>query len=200
MRKKEILVASLIIIVALLLTGYGLFQISKLRTFQFFGEIVSRGNTNEKVVAFTFDDGPTKYTEEILHTLNEKHVKATFFVQGSELEKHIQEGKDIVAAGHELGNHTYSHNRMWLKSQKFIADELERTNRLIREAGHDGSIYFRPPYGKKLFGLPWYLSQNNIKTITWDVEPDTYGTTTDFLVSYTLKNTKPGSIILLHPL
>jgi chitin deacetylase len=172
---------------------------SKSRTFQFFGEIVSRVETNKKIVALTFDDGPTEYTKDVLNTLEEKNIQATFFVMGSELEKNQEIGETIALAGHELANHTYSHQRMWFKSQAFIADEIEKTNAHIRETGYKGNIHFRPPYGKKLFLLPWYLRQHNIKTITWDVEPDSFGSDADFLVKYTLDNTKPGSIILLHP-
>lgn len=193
------MIASFVLILLLLITGYGLFQISKSRTFQFFGEIVPRIETNEKVVALTFDDGPTEYTQDVLNTLKDKDIKATFFVMGSELEKRPQIGKAIALAGHELANHSYSHHRMWFKSQAFIADEIEKTNILIRETGYKGDIHFRPPYGKKIVGLPWYLSQHNIKTIMVDVEPDTYGSDADFLVEYALENTKPGSIILLHP-
>src|SRR5690606_30411798 len=71
---------------------------------------------------------------------------------------------------------------------------------LIRDAGYTGDITFRPPNGKKLFGLPWYLSKHDIKTIMWDVEPDTYYQgNAEAMVMYTLKNMKPGSIILMHP-
>jgi peptidoglycan/xylan/chitin deacetylase (PgdA/CDA1 family) len=199
MNRKKVLIATLLFTILLLTTGYSLFRISRSRTFQFFGEILPRVETNEKVVAFTFDDGPTEYTNEVLQTLEEKNIKATFFVIGSELDKNPHIGEAIAAAGHELGNHTYSHQRMWFKSQAFIADEIEKTNALIKDTGYQGYIHFRPPYGKKIFGLPWYLSRRNIKTITVDVEPDTYGTNTDFLVEHTLENTKPGSIILLHP-
>lgn len=199
MNRKRVTIALSTIIFLLLIAGYSLFQISKSRTFQFFGEIVPRVETYEKVVALTFDDGPTEYTKEVLSTLEEKGIKATFFVMGSELEKKPEIGKGIVLAGHELANHSYSHQRMWFKSQSFIANEIEKTNALIRKTGYKGDIYFRPPYGKKIFGLPWYLSQHNIKTIMVDVEPDTYGSDADFLVKYALENTKPGSIILLHP-
>jgi peptidoglycan-N-acetylglucosamine deacetylase len=199
MNNRKVIFIAFTFIFILLLAGYGLFQISKSRTFQFFGEIVPRVETNEKVVALTFDDGPTDYTQDVLKTLQKKDVKATFFVMGSELQKKSQIGEAIAYAGHELGNHTYSHQRMWFKSQAFIAEEIEKTNTLIRNTGYKGDIHFRPPYSKKLFGLPWYLKQHNIKTIMVDVEPDTYGDTTDFLVQYTIKNTKPGSIILLHP-
>src|SRR5215831_17240696 len=98
---------SLVIVAAVIVMTVAAFQISKSRTFQFFGEIVPRVNTRQKVVALTFDDGPLPgATEEVLSVLDEEGVKATFFVVGSELERHLEEGRKIVAAGHELGNHT----------------------------------------------------------------------------------------------
>ncbi|MGI5827990.1 MAG: polysaccharide deacetylase family protein [Patescibacteria group bacterium] len=199
MNRKKVIIAPFTLILVFLIAGYSLFQVSRSRTFQFFGEIVPRVETNEKVVALTFDDGPTEYTQDVLKILQEKNVKATFFVIGSELEKKPQIGEAIASAGHELGNHSYSHERMWFKSPSYILNEIESTNKLIQEAGYQGDIHFRPPYGKKLIGLPWYLKQHNIKTVTWDVEPDTYGSNADFLIDYTVENTKPGSIILLHP-
>jgi len=131
--------------------------------------------------------------------LDEKGVKATFFVIGKSLEQFPDLGKAIADKGHELGNHSYTHQRFLLKSQHFINDEIEKTNVLIRQAGYEGDIHFRPPYGKKLFGLPWYLSQHKIKTIMIDLEPDTYGSTKRFFLEYTLEKAKPGSILLLHP-
>jgi chitin deacetylase len=199
MKHKKMIIRILIFVTILFATAYGLFLISKSRTFQFFGEIIPRVNTNEKVIALTFDDAPTEYTEPVLKALQEKHIKATFFAIGSNLEKYPQIGKDIVEQGHEIGNHSYSHQRMLLKSQSFIDQEIQKTNNLIRQTGYKGEILFRPPNGKKLIGLPWYLREHDIKTIMWDVEPDTYGNSTDFLVSNTLKNTQPGSIIILHP-
>lgn len=179
--------------------GYGLLQVSKSRTFQFFGSIVSRVDTEEKVIALTFDDGPESYTNEILSVLKNKQVKATFYVIGERLQENLEIGKRITDEGHELGNHSYTHQRFLFKSQSFIDSEIQRTNQLIRETGYGGAITFRPPYGKKLFGLPWYLNKHDIETIMVDVEPDTYGTTSDFFVEYTVANTKAGSIILLHP-
>jgi chitin deacetylase len=199
MKKKKLLIIILLIVFALIGACYGLFLISKSRTFQFFGEIIARVDTHEKVIALTFDDAPTEYTESVLKTLQEKQINATFFVIGSNLEKYPQFGKDIAEQGHELGNHSYTHQRFLLKSQSFIDQEIQKTNTLIRQTGYSGEIFFRPPNGKKLFGLPWYLSQHGIKTIMVDVEPDTYGNSTEFFVTYTLENTKPGSIILLHP-
>lgn len=176
-------------------------QISKARTFQFFGGIVSWVETDKKIVALTFDDGPTKNTGTVLEMLDKLGVKATFFVTGSELKQNPEAGRMIVQAGHELGNHSYSHNRMVFKSQSFIKKEIEETDSLIRQAGYQGDILFRPPYGKKLLGLPYYLNKQHRKSIMWDIEPESYpeiGADTNKIVKYVAEKTKPGSIILLH--
>lgn len=195
------------LIVALLLLGavvvaYLLFQISRSRTYQFFGEIIPRVNTTNKAVALTFDDGPVPGgTEEILSILEQEQIHCTFFLTGAELEQNMEEGRKIVAAGHELGNHTYSHVRMLLVSPAFVKQEIESTDKLIRQAGYQGEILFRPPYGKKLFALPYYLSKNNRKTVTWDVEPNSFpeiDASADKTVEYVLQKTEPGSIIILH--
>jgi len=193
----------LISILALLVAGLiALWNISKSRTFQFFGEIVPRVNTSQKVVALTFDDGPApKATAELLSILAEENVHATFFVIGGDLQQHPDEGKKIVAAGHELGNHSYSHTRMILVTPSFVRREIESTDKLIRETGFQGPIHFRPPYGKKLFALPYYLSKTGRKTITWDVEPDSYpeiASSSDKITEHVLSKVQPGSIVLLH--
>lgn len=197
-KKKTRLIIALTAFILIVI--YGLFILSKSRTFQFFGELIYRVEAKEKVIALTFDDAPTEYTTEVLETLNRYQVKATFYAIGTYMEKYPELTTSIVEQGHELGNHTYSHQRMILKSQTFIDQEIQKTNNLIRKAGYLGEITFRPPTGKKLLGLPWYLNQHNIKTIMWDVEPDTFVPgDAEKITEYTLKNTKPGSIILLHP-
>lgn len=172
------------------------------RTFQLSGEIVSRVETSERVVALTFDDGPTPdATTKVLSILRERGVRATFFVIGGELERNPELGQRIVQEGHELGNHSYSHERMVLKTPSFIRDEIERTDQLIRNTGYPGSIHFRPPYGKKFILLPYYLSKTHRKSIMWDIEPDSnqdVAQDADKIVAHVLSHTQPGSIILLH--
>ena len=183
---------------AVLLAGY---KISNSRTFQFFGSIIHRIDTQEKVVALTFDDGPTQKTDEVLELLEGLDIKATFFVTGRELEENKKAGEKIVLAGHELGNHSYSHTRMVLKSPGFIEKEISSTDKLIREVGYQGHIHFRPPYAKKLALLPYYLLRNNKKTIMWDVEPESYpeiASSSEEIINHVLENVNPGSIILLH--
>jgi peptidoglycan-N-acetylglucosamine deacetylase len=196
---KKIIIP-IVILFVLIVIGFSLFQISKSRTFQFFGWLTSRVTTDQKVVALTFDDAPTLRTQDVLDILKEKQINATFYEIGKEIEQYPAEAKAIVAAGMEVGNHSYSHERFYLKSQSFIDSEIQKTNKLIRDSGYTGEITFRPPHGKKLFGLPWYLHVRNIKTITWDVEPDTYVAGDAVKIAqYTLNNVHPGSIILLHP-
>lgn len=199
-KNRKTLKIVVISFLVLLLVGYGLFKISKSRTFQFFGEIFTRVDTDQKLIALTFDDAPTEQTPEVLKILADKKVPATFYAIGQGIEKYLEQTKEIVKQGHELGNHSYSHQRLILKFPSFIKSEIEQTNQLIRSVGYAGEITFRPPNGKKFFFLPWYLQQNNIKTIMWDVEPDTYvAGNTEQIVKYTLEKTKPGSIILIHP-
>ncbi|HPH78515.1 MAG TPA: polysaccharide deacetylase family protein [bacterium] len=199
-RLKILFKITLPIFIILFVCGYAWLFLIKSRTFQFFGTLVDHVDTDQKIVALTFDDAPGKYTDEILDILASKNIPATFYAVGQSMEQHPDQTRRIVAAGHELGNHSYSHQRLIFRSPTFIKNEIEQTNQQIRAAGFTGEITFRPPHGKKLFFLPWYLYRNNIKTIMWDIEPDTYfaGDATE-ITAYTLNNTKPGSIILMHP-
>jgi chitin deacetylase len=206
MKTKRRLTTALVIFLLVLVVGYLLFRVSKSRTFQFFGDIYDNVNTKEKVVALTFDDAPTKYSKEVVDTLRSKGVKATFYAIGKNIEQFPDEAKYIVENGQEIGNHSYSHKRFLLKSPSFVESEIQKTNDLIRNIGYKEEITFRPPYGKKLFILPWYLNRQKIKTIMVDVEPETGMPKFDndekktrYLIDHTVENTKPGSIILLHP-
>ena len=187
------------IVLGLLIGGW---LISRSRTFQLFGEIVHRVPTNAPVVALTFDDGPTPaYTPGLLALLKDKDVKATFFLIGADVEKNPNEARAIAAAGHQIGNHTYSHPDMTLASEDEAQSELTRTDAAIRAAGYSGDIPFRPPFGKKLFGLPLYLAKTDRITVTWDVEPESderIAQDPALIVAHVLEQTRPGSIIILH--
>jgi peptidoglycan/xylan/chitin deacetylase (PgdA/CDA1 family) len=184
--------------VSVLVLLYGVNRFASARSLQMFGSIIDRVATSERVVALTFDDGPRREAvRALLPLLAAQHARATFFVEGRVIERDLTLAREIVAAGHELGNHSYSHKRMVLKSQRFIAEEIERTDQAIRAAGQVGTIYFRPPYGKKLIGLPRYLERHHRPTIMWDVEPDS-GSSAEQIAAQVVRDTRPGAIILLH--
>jgi peptidoglycan/xylan/chitin deacetylase (PgdA/CDA1 family) len=205
LRRKPTIITAIITAVSLvvvLAATATLWNISSSRTFQFFGELVGRVETAEKVVALTFDDGPDPAgAQQVLDTLAEHEVQATFFLMGRDLRNHPDLGRKIAEAGHEIGNHTYNHQRMVGVLPGTVAKEIEDTDEQIRATGYQGDIHFRPPNGKKLFALPHYLMRHNRKTIMWDVEPDSAGTpTAQQIEQETLDKAKPGSIILLHPM
>jgi peptidoglycan-N-acetylglucosamine deacetylase len=189
-------------LVAALIIGAGVWAIVDSRSFQLAGIVVTRANTEDRVVALTFNDGPSAaYTREILSELIDLDVSATFFVTGREVEENPEMARMIVEAGHELGNHSYSHQRMLFQSTEWYRQEVERTDLAIRRAGYQGEIYFRPPYGKRLLGLPRYLARTGRTTVMWDLEPESYAELVDdaeLMAAYVVDNAEPGSIVLLH--
>lgn len=189
-------------LVAVLVTGVGLYQFTKSRTLQLTGALVSHVETGDKVIAFTFDDGPTPdYTEYVLEVLASHDASATFYVTGGESEAHPELLAEIAAAGHEIGNHTYSHPRLYFLPASAVADEIERTDAIIRAAGYEGPITFRPPGCKRLLTTPLYLASHNRTTVTWNLEPDSIEEVAgdaDAITSYVVDNASPGSIVLMH--
>lgn len=84
---------------------------------------------------------------------------------------------------------------MMFKPLHFVQEEIERSDQLIREAGHEGEVHFRSPYGKKLVLLPYYLSRTGRKNILFDIEPESYpGVASDSqkIVEYVLEEALPG--------
>jgi peptidoglycan-N-acetylglucosamine deacetylase len=200
MRTLRVMAVGAICLVA---TVYISFRISRTRRLQLMGEIVTHVATRDSVVALTFDDGPTPaYTDSILGVLRCERARATFFVLGSDLERNPELGRRIVADGHVLGNHTWSHPRMVGQSFSTIRREVEDTDRQIRLAGERGPIHFRAPYSHKFLLLPWYLHRTGRTNVSWNVEPDgsaETAATAESIVQHVLDEAQPGAIILLHP-
>ena len=196
---KKLAIALLLLFAVL----WGIRTLGRSRTFQLFGEIVHRVETDRKVVALTFDDGPRAQTlDEILEPLRKRNVKATFFVIGAEVRENPQAISRLVTAGHEIGNHSYSHPRLWFMRLRTIQDQFDATDAAIRGAGYHGPIHIRAPYCKKLLAMPWYCRVNRRIHVTFDVEPETFpevDASAAAIEAHVLEHVKPGSIVLLHP-
>ena len=195
----------LAVIFVLIASLTGLWQLSKAKDFQLLGEVLSHVETQQRLVALTFDDGPwsEQYTDQVLAVLDNYQAKATFFLNGRGIEENPRAAAKIVMQNHEIGNHGYSHQRLVLRDWKTIKYEVDHTQALIRNLGYQGPIHFRPPYGKKLLLLPWYLSQLQMLTVTWDVEPEAIPVSklsTEAMIAKVSQQVAPGSIILLHVL
>jgi peptidoglycan-N-acetylglucosamine deacetylase len=200
-RSIRFIVIAALALAALYPLAIGANRLSKARCFQLVGEVTCRVETNEKIVALTFDDGPTKEgVDAVLPILDRYDAKATFFLIGMHLERSPGQAERLLAAGHELGNHSFSHVRNIGRPQAFYADEIARTSKLLRAAGHDPE-YFRPPFGRRLVGLPLEVERAGLRTVMWDVEDQpAHFTDPRQFADDILARVKPGSIILIHPM
>jgi peptidoglycan/xylan/chitin deacetylase (PgdA/CDA1 family) len=151
------------------------------------------GPRNRRVVALTFDDGPSSFTEAFLSILREKHVNGTFFEIGQEVAGRQETMRHILRDGNEIGNHTTHHGfypGYW---------DLVQTNALIRSATHFQPCLFRPPGGAVNSSVVSAAGAAGLKTILWDVDPgDWTNPGSGAVYSRIVGAAQPGSIILMH--
>ena len=101
-------------------------------------------------LALTFDDGPNSlWTPRLLDLLSRRGVRATFFLVGSRAQSHPALVRQILAAGHCIGNHSWSHRNLALAPSSTIEDQLSRTNQTLAEITGAPPRFFRPPYGAR---------------------------------------------------
>ena len=199
-RRKTILRRAIIVLAVVGAAAIGLRELVNSSTFQLFGDYVARVDTNERVVALTFDDGPDPYyTPRVLAVLDQQQVKATFFMMGRNVERYPDVAGDVLRRGHEIGNHSYSHPKLVLMSPRRVRDEIERTDKLLRDIGVSGDIHFRPPHAAKFIVLPCVLMQMNKLTVLGDVDPEEWKRRPAAVMTESiLRQVRPGSIIGLH--
>jgi peptidoglycan-N-acetylglucosamine deacetylase len=180
--------------------GVGWREVTDSSTFQLFGDYVARVETTAQVVALTFDDGPhPQNTPRILDLLDKYDVKATFFMMGRNVERFPDVTRQVIARGHEVGNHSYSHPKLVWMSPGAVRDEIDRTDRLLREAGVTGPIHFRPPHAAKFVVLPHVLRQTRRLSVLGDVDVEEWkGHRAEVMVAAALSQVRPGSIIGFH--
>ena len=148
----------------------------------------------------TMESRVCRNTERLLDIFSEFEVRATFFVNGNSLAERPDVGRRFVAAGHELGNHTWSHPRMLLQSPSAIRREVEPTDSMIRAVGHTGPIFFRPPYGEHDRQIREIAAARGMSTVLWTVDSRDWALADDpeQIVANVLQQVKPGALILIH--
>jgi len=165
----------------------------------FFRPVLVRGPQDGKRISLTFDDGPAgQFTEQVLDILREHHVPATFFVCGKNVEEHPNLLRRIVAEGHAVGNHSYSHPYFFFKSRRRIAEEIDRTQAIIETVVGFRPNIFRPPYGARWFGLVPTLQERGMHLIQWSATGYDWKKDAAGITQTALRELKPGAIILLH--
>lgn len=174
-----------------------LWQVSRARCFVLVGDITCRVETRAALVALTFDDGPTDLgVEAVLPVLDRHGATATFFLVGKQVQERPHLAARLKAAGHEIANHSFTHQRMIGRPGAWYDDEIARTEALLARAGGSAGL-FRPPYGKKLVGLPRAVSRAGLRMVMIDVEEPTTSDPAEY-ARQMVAEAGPGSILLLH--
>lgn len=151
-------------------------------------------------ISITFDDGPVPYTEKVLDLLKEHNAKATFFCIGKQIEQYPDIFKRIIAEGHTVGNHTFTHsNKTGFFSKQQIIEELELTNGLIERHSLKKAKFFRPPFGVTNPKIAAAVEATGHYVIGWNIRSlDTVIKDEAHILKRIKNRLAPGSIILLH--
>tara|TARA_B110000444_G_C18806562_1_gene580295 strand:- start:741 stop:1352 length:612 start_codon:yes stop_codon:yes gene_type:complete len=160
-----------------------------------FPSLIWRKETKNKEIWLTFDDGPDpEVTPWLLKLLKQENVTATFFLVGEKMEEFPELVGDIITEGHVVANHTYSHINGWLCNKEKYLSDIEKCQKFM-----PNNHLFRPPYGK-ITKSQIKLLKEKYKIILWDVLSWDFqqNITPQRVEGNILKNTKEGSIIVLH--
>ena len=163
-------------------------------------QAISNGDRSVKKIALTFDDGPRAgNTERILKILEDKTVKATFFVVGSQALANQDIIKRVLVGGHEIGCHTWSHKCLSKLSKKAQQREIAQGINELEQATGIEITLFRPPYGAYNKNTLKVAANLDLTTITWDIDPrDWSRASTQSSIKREIAKTVSGSIILFH--
>ena len=169
-----------------------------------FGKNIVRLGTDQRIVALTYDDGPSPpYTDQLLDILAKHNVKATFFLIGKRIERHPETVDRMIAEGHQIGNHSYSHPVLGFLPPFCVQRQIERTDDLIRQHGIVEEIVFRAPMLTRFLPVAYVLAKLDRTHISgdvwsWDWTTQNPDKITETVVKKTLSSTGAGSIIVLH--
>lgn len=152
-------------------------------------------------IYLTLDDGPhAEHTPRVLDALAHAGAKGTFFVIGREAEQHPEIVRRMVAEGHSVGDHTWSHSDIRTLSSAALADELRRSSELLEDLTGQRTRLFRPPHGKLGVRDFWALLRRRYTIALWNIDPKDYACRSAEEVQEKLDSwrCKAGDIVLLH--
>jgi peptidoglycan/xylan/chitin deacetylase (PgdA/CDA1 family) len=168
---------------------------------QLYGRTLTHGS-DPRQVALTFDDGPNDpHTMRLLDVLAKHEAKATFFLIGKYVRQRPEIARAVQAAGHEIGNHTYSHPNLIFVSAKRLRQELEDCNKALEDALGVRPSLFRPPFGGRRPGVLRTAARMGLKTVMWSVSGyDWKAQSPEFILERVTPrlNSSRAEIVLLH--
>jgi probable sporulation protein (polysaccharide deacetylase family) len=162
---------------------------------------IYQGNPNKPIISFMVNVAwGNEYLPQLLTLLKNYNITLTFFLQGTWVAKFPKEFRRIKEAGHEIGNHAYTHPDMRTLSEEQIHLEISKTNQIIEKEIGIKPQFFTPPYGyfdQRVINL---AAKENMHTILWSLDTlDWKLTDPKEIASRIVPNLKGGSIILMHP-
>jgi peptidoglycan/xylan/chitin deacetylase (PgdA/CDA1 family) len=151
----------------------------------------------ELVVALSYDDGPSPVNTPALIELLARHrARATFFVVGEEVDRNPELARDIVAAGHELGNHSFSHPNLLALTGSALKEDFEHAAESVERAVGRRPTLVRPPYGKRAGDVAELCGST---TVLWSVDSgDTAGFAADRVAHEVIAHVRSGDVVLMH--
>ena len=168
------------------------------RSSSVFGPSVWRGPRERRALALTFDDGPSEDTPRLLDILERFQVPATFFQVGVNVERLPAVARAVGEAGHTIGNHSYTHPLLSLRSARFIEDELRRAQDAIGEHTGARPEWFRAPYGVRWFGVGAAQRRLHLRGVMWSVIGYDWKLGADAIVKRVAGGVSNGAIVCLH--
>jgi peptidoglycan/xylan/chitin deacetylase (PgdA/CDA1 family) len=154
---------------------------------------------SERPLYLTFDDGPDpEVTPRVLDELDRHGARGTFFVVGERARQHPNILAEIVARGHDLGNHSFSHHRFDALPLGAQIAEVEQTDELLRQFRSTERSPFRPPHGRANVRLLVELGIRRYRTIFWSVDSKDYAHDCAASIARLSGRVKAGDVVLLH--
>jgi peptidoglycan/xylan/chitin deacetylase (PgdA/CDA1 family) len=164
------------------------------------GRVFTRRKPVSSYAYLTFDDGPhPEHTPRVLELLARHEIRATFFVRGDHAKHHEEVAKRIVAAGHSIGNHSYSHPPFVSISLERQAQEMDRTEVVLTALDGRKRHLFRPPRGRPTLGTIALCLQRRYPMALWTHDSRDYALdTTAVIQRMSAVRIAPGDILLFH--
>ena len=169
-------------------------------TGQWFGRTFTGLGRGSKQLALTYDDGPNDpHTLRLLEILARHNVHATFFLIGRYVEQRPDIVRELVKAGHVIGNHTFTHPLLTFKSARKLREQFAKCERALRDAAGEHSNLFRPPFGGRRPAVLRTARQMGMEPIMWSVTGyDWNAPSVEHIERQVTRQVGGGDVILLH--
>ena len=161
---------------------------------------ITSGPTDNNQIALTFDDGPTPgVTDRILDELKLRKVHATFFMIGERIVAAPDLARRVLAEGHDIGNHTYTHPKLTALPEAQVIAEIAKTQDIIAKEINHGARWFRPPYGAFRADQSGLVVQAGMRVVLWNIDPSDWSQPGEDKITGTIfEKAAAGAIVVCH--